>query len=147
MVICKWLNDILEEISTETGAPKPSQLKQKNLRKINYFLKPCFFIIAIVFSLFIVVLSNLVTDATKEVKSTPKIVTSSPENTEDWKMPEDRIESKKTSVPHVIELTPVHKKMVQKKPIKVESVKPKPKIKKKTERELAKEALRLQMLQ
>jgi len=141
------LNDILEEISTETGAPKPSQLKQRKKHNNKLFSKILFYIIiGIVFFFFVMALSKLVTDATIEVEPAPNTESNTTVDTEDWKMPKDRVDAKKTSIPNVIELTPLHKVKVQKETVDVEVVEQKPMIKQKTQRELAKEALKQQML-
>ena len=142
------LNDILEEISNETGAPKPAELKKKTTHKKKYFSKGIFFIIiAILFFFFVMTLLNLVTDATTEAKPISTIPTHTIAETEDWKMDEDIGASQKTTLPKVIKAKPIVQKKVQTKTIEMKAVKPKPIPKQKTERELAKEALRQQMLQ
>ncbi|SFV66376.1 hypothetical protein MNB_SV-3-661 [hydrothermal vent metagenome] len=132
------LNNILEEISTETGVPKPTQLKQKKSHKKKLFFKIIFFIAIAVCSIFVMILFNLITEATKKANPVQATAISNKVEKENWKMPEDRIDVKKTS--SYPEITP---KTMQKKDIKIRSAKQK----QKTQRELAKEALRLQMLQ
>ncbi len=142
------LNDILEEISNETGAPKPAELKKKTTHKKKYFSKGIFFIIiAILFFFFVMALLNLVTDAMTETKPISTIPIHAIDETEDWKMDEDIGVSKKTTLPNEIKIKPIVQKQVQTKTIEIKAVKPKPIPKQKTERELAKEALRQQMLQ
>ena len=142
------LNDILEEISNETGAPKPAELKKKTTQKKKFISKGLFFIItAVLFFFFVMILWSLVTDATKETKSTATIPTRTIAETEDWKMSKDIGLSKKTTQLKKIHKKPIVQKNVQTKTREINTVKPKPKPKQKTERELAKEALRQQMLQ
>jgi hypothetical protein len=132
------LKDILDEISDETGAPKVSESTKRKPRKSKLFSKTLIFIItAILFVFFVLVLFNLVTDATIEPKAIAKLDTNVTIETEDWKMDEDRVASKKTTVAKAIKIKPA---------IQIKAVKPKPLPRKKTERELAKEALRQQML-
>ncbi len=141
------LNDILEEISNETGAPKPAELKKKTASKKKFFSKGLFFIIiAILFFFFVMALLNLVTDATTETKPISTIPIHAIDETEDWKMDEDIGVSKKTTLPKEIKIKPIVQKQVQTKTIEIKAVKPEPIPKQKTERELAKEALRQQML-
>ena len=126
------LKDILDEISDETGAPKVSESTKRKPRKSKLFSKILFFIIiAVLFVFFVLALFNLVTDATTEPKPIAKHDTNVTIETEDWKMDEDSGISKKTIKIKVPET-------------KITKAKPLPR--KKTERELAKEALRQQML-
>lgn len=141
------LNEILDEISSETGAPKVTEVKKRKKHKNRFFSKTLFVtIIAILFFFFVIALFNVVDDATSEAKLLSKPATNSPLDTEDWKMAEDQTMPQKTAVPKAIKEKSIIQKKPQSKIIEINSVKPKPDAKKKTERELAKEALRLQML-
>ena len=141
------LNNILDEISNETGAPKVSESTKREPRKSKLFSKALFsLIIAVLSFFFVLALFNLVTDATTEPKPIAKLDTNTTVETEDWKMDKDMVESKKTTAVTVLKVKPIVQKKVQSKTIEIKAVKPKPLPKKKTERELAKEALRQQML-
>jgi len=126
------LNNILDEISNETGAPKVLKIKKRKLFQ-NRFFTGVLFIIAILFflSVFAILFHSKTNVVIKpETISKPDINTTI--DTEDWKMEEDRASYKK------------NKK--QTKPLMKKAIPQKPKPRKKTERELAKEALKRQML-
>ena len=139
------LNNILDEISNETGAPRVSKIKKRKLSK-NRFFTGVLFVIAILFFLFIFAVlfhlkTNTITKA--EIISKPDINTTV--DTEDWKMEEDRASYKKITR----HKEPHDTKKKRKKTLSVKKVVPKKSKfvpRKKTERELAKEALRRQML-
>jgi len=140
------LKDILDEISTETGAPKVSESTKRKPRKSKLFSKTLFFlIILLLFFFFVLMLSHLVTDATTEPKAIAKLDTNTTVETEDWKMEKDRLTSKKTTLRKAIKVKPFVQKKVQSNTVEHKTVKPKPLPRKKTERELAKEALLRQM--
>ena len=145
------LNDILEEISSETGAQisTTSQRKKRDSSKKKLFNRTTLFtILAASLFLFMLMLYTLVTDATKEVKPIPQtpIVLTPKTDKQEWKMEEDRLGYKKPISIKVVkeEITP--KKNVPMKVIAVKQKKSKVIPIQKTERELAKEALRQQML-
>ena len=144
------LKDILEEISNEdeiqvenTAKPKKRKSSQKLIAKTIFYL-----IIMAILIVFSVLLFSLVTDATSEVDSVPEVVeTLTPEaDTQEWKMIEDRTGYINTNPPKMQKIKQIQKKEVIHKPIKIKAVKVKPVTKQKTEHELAKEALRQQML-
>jgi len=140
------LHDILEEISEETGAPKPSELKYKTTEKKQLFSKTILFIIiTILFLIFIIALFRLVGDATQKTKPISPVTVHTVSETEDWKMPEDIVRAKNTTSHKIVKEKPMVSKKIHTKTIKVKPIKPK--TRQKTERELAKEALRRQLLQ
>ena len=144
------LKDILEEISNEDEIRETNTVKLKK-RKSYYTLltKTIFFIvITTILTLFSILLFSLVTDATQEEKPTSKglEVIMPKETTQEWKMEEDRAGYIKT-IPHKTETAKhIPQKETLSKTIEIKAVKSKPLPKKKTEHELAKEALRQQML-
>ena len=141
------LNDILEEISNETGAPLIHKSKKRKSHKNKFFSKTLFFIIiAVLFFLFVMVLFSLVTDATTEVKPITKVPKTVLPDTPEWKMNEDIGIARQNTVKKVVKEKPVVHKKVQNETIEIKAVKAKPVPRQKTERELAKEALRQQML-
>jgi len=133
------LNDILDEISNEDGAtpsdtPRPQ--KKKTFGKTILFV-----LIGLTLFLFVVILFRFVTEATTMEKPIPQKIVTEKNATQEWKMEEDRADYKK----------PVPSKVVEEKPtieikIKNDPVKLKPIPVQKSEREIAKEALRQQML-
>ena len=145
------LNDILEEISNEgEGTVNPTvQIKKRKRSQKIISLKTLLFIAGVtLLVLFIIILFRLVSDATTEEKpipQTPKNTIVTPE-TQDWKMKEDRVGYKKTMLPKMIITKQISKKEEPNKTIEIKAVKSKPLPQKKTERELAKEILRQQML-
>jgi cytoskeletal protein RodZ len=145
------LNDILEEISNEdeiTVENTAKRKKKKNTHKKRSVKYLVFMAIVILLTLFIITLFKLVTGATTEVKPTPNNTTPKAD-TQSWKMPEDRKDYKKTTPPKVLKEKKISKKVVKSTTIKIKPKKSKPlppPPAKKTERELAKEALRQQML-
>ena len=149
------LNDILEEISNEVGEGidnSPQVKKRKTSQKKPSTKKLLYLALGIILILFIIILFRLVTDATTEVKPitiqpTPKI-TAPQTNTQTWKMPEDRKNDKKTTSSKTLKEKKIPKKPVTNNIVKIKPKKRKilPLPKQKSERELAKEALRKQML-
>lgn len=135
------LKDILNEISNETGAPKISESTQKKYRNNTRFFKILFFIFfALLFFFFVLILFHLISNASTKPKTITKLHSSTTIETENWKMEKDRVISKKTTRLKTIKVKPVIQNKMQH---KTEKSKPLPK--KKTERELAKEALLRQM--
>jgi hypothetical protein len=145
------LNDILEEISNEgegTVTHTSHIKKRKTSQKKRSTQTLLFMAIFILLILFIITLFRLLTDAAAEVKpvfQTPKS-TILHSDTQEWKMEEDRVGSTKSTAPKVIKTKHISKKEVTPKTIEIKAVKSKPLPKQKTQRELAKEALRQQML-
>jgi len=139
------LNDILEEISSEDEikTDNTARIKKSKSSQKKFSVKSLLFMaIAILLVLFIITLFKLVTESTAEVKPlspTPKSTTTKMD-AESWKMPEDSGKHKKA--------TKISKKVIKSNTIEIKPKKSKtlPTPKKKTERELAKEALRQQML-
>ncbi len=135
------LNDILDEISNEDkdvvdDAPQP---RKKKHSKKNLSGKKIFFVgLTLSLILLILVLFKLVTDATNVVKHPFEKVTP---DTQEWKMDRDRNDYNKTLPKKVVKEKKTLIKEIQIKPLKI-----KPIPVQKTERELAKEALRQQML-
>jgi len=143
------LKDILEEISNEGEGTADNTVHKKKASRKKLSTKSLLFLaISILLVLFTIVLFRLVDDATTQITPVPQIpvVPTAQDDAEAWKMEEDRSDSKKTTASKVVKATFIPKKEVIPKPIKIKSVKKKPLPKKKTERELAKEALRQQML-
>ena len=145
--------DILEEISNEdevqvenTAKPKRKKSSQKLIAKTIFYL-----IIMAILIVFSILLFSFVTDATSEKKPADKVVKTltSEVDTQAWKMEEDRkgyirkppSKVKKTKDTHNLEILKVSNDTVKLKPVKSKSIP-----KQKTEHELAKEALRQQML-
>ena len=135
------LNDILDEISNENQdvSENTPPLRRKKHSKKNLSGKKIFFVgLIISLILLVLVLFNLVTDATNVVTHPfEKIAT----DTQEWKMDKDRSDYNGTLAKKVVKEKKVLPKKVELKPLKI-----KPIPIQKTERELAKEALRKQML-
>jgi len=145
------LNDILEEIANEddTQISTTSQRKKRDSSKKKLFNRTILLtILAASLLLFILMLFTLVTDATNETKpmpQTPMVLTPKADKQE-WKMEEDRIEYKKPISIKVVKKETNPKKNIPMKVIKIKPEKRKVIPIQKTERELAKEALKQQML-
>ena len=148
------LNDILEEISNEDEIKTDSiaRIKKRKTSQKTFSVKSLLFMaIAILLVLFIITLFKLVTESTAEVKplsQTPKVTTTMTDEAS-WKMPEDRGDYKKITSSKVLKETQIPKKVIKRNTIEIKPKKSKPlppPSLKKTERELAKEALRQQML-
>lgn len=136
------LNDILEEISNEDGVtPNDTSkaLKKSSPKKRHSGKKTLFIGVSILLLIGIVIIFKFVADATTVAEDTPAKTTVT--NTENWKMEEDIAGYKKSVSTKVVEEKPVLAKGVKSTPVKI-----KPIPIQKTERELAKEALRQQML-
>jgi len=148
------LKDILEEISNEDEIKTDStaRIKKRKSSQKTFSVKSLLFMaIAILLVLFIITLFKLVTESTEEVKplsQTPKVITTKTD-AESWKMPEDGGDYKKITSSKVLKETQIPKKVIKRNTIEIKPKKSKPlppPSLKKTERELAKEALRQQML-
>jgi len=105
------LNDILDEISSETGVSSRNSRKPK---KKKIFIK-VFFLIFITIALvwFSIVLFKLVSDATTLEKPVPKTTEIQEHDTQEWKMQEDRKEQKN----NIIVLPNITPKAIEKKPV------------------------------
>ena len=141
------LKDILDEISNEDGTTlknKPQSLKKKAPKKKRSAKKIVFMSVGILLLLSIVIIFKFVADATTMVEETPQVITKNTmdiNDTQEWKMEEDRVGYKKPVPPKIIEEKPVIQMDIKSTPPKT-----KPISVQKTERELAKEALKQQML-
>ena len=141
------LKDILEEISNEDGKTlknEPQPLKKKPHKKKRSGTKIFFMSLGIFLLLSLVIIFKFVADATTMVEETPQLISKNTmdiNDTQEWKMEEDRVGYKKPAPPKVIKEKPVIQMDIKSTPAK-----PKPVPVQKTERELAKEALRQQML-
>ena len=147
------LKDILDEISNEDEIKVSKTVKRKKKKDSRKKLSAktlIFLAIFILFLLFIIILFRLFSDATSEVTPMPTTkvvsVTTQKVDAQEWKMKEDRADYMKTTSPKMKKVKHTPKKEILNKPIKIKTVKSKPIVKKRTERELAKEALRQQML-
>ena len=128
------LNDILEEISSENGTILKSTHQPK---KQKSSIKKIFFIFLSII-IFIAILFKLLTYTDNKVEVTPKVAIP---NTQEWKMEKDRVGYKKISLPKVIKEEYPLKKTSSNKISKIKIIPIQ-----KTERELAKEVLRQQLL-
>jgi len=145
------LNDILEEISNEDNIQigTTTQKEKREPSKKKLFNRTILFtILTASLLLFMFMLSTLVTDATSEEKSTPQIPTVITPQTDEqaWKMEKDRLGYKKSTSTKIVKKETKPKKSIATKVIKVKPKKSKVIPIQKTEHELAKEALRQQML-
>lgn len=135
------LNDILGEISNENGEIPDNNYQQKNTSSVKkkFSAKKLFnVVISIALLLLIIILLNLSTETETVVQHTPKKTTI---DKQEWKMEKDR-NGYKEKLPIKV----VGKKTIPKKEVILESVKIEPIPIQKTERELAKEVLRQQLL-
>jgi len=144
------LKDILEEISNEDQVQIESNAKlHKRKSSQKLIAKTIFYIIiAAILVVFSVLLFSLITDATNEVEPSPTVVEEiiPKTDTQEWKMKEDRAGYINTNPPKMQKVKQIQKKEVINSPIEIKAIKVKPITKQKTEHELAKEALRQQML-
>ena len=134
------LNDILGEISNENeDAPNAHQSKNRPSTKNKFSVKKIFTIgLGILLLLFIVLLFNLDTETKPIEKHTPEKPTI---DKQEWKMEEDRNGYKEKLPIKIIEKKTTPKKEIVYTPVKIEPIPIQ-----KTERELAKEILRQQLL-
>ncbi len=134
------LNDILEEISNENKDISHTRSIKKRPSSKNIFSSKNLLNISIgIFSLLLIVLLfNLATETEPVEKTTQK---KSVFDKQEWEMEKEREEYKEELPFEVVEKKVIQKKEVKSKPIKIKSIPIQ-----KTERELAKEALRQQML-
>ena len=134
------LNDILGEISNENDdVPNTHQSKNRPSSKKKSSAKQLFNVgIGIALLLLIIILLNLGRETKTVVQHTPKKPTI---DKQEWKMEKDRNVYKETLPVKVVEKKTTPKKEVVYAPIKIEPIPIQ-----KTERELAKEALRQQIL-
>jgi len=146
------LNDILDEISNEDGVAsnnKPHPRKKNTFGKTLLYL-----VIGFTLVLFVVILFRFVGEATtaKTIeKPIPQKIVPELNDTQEWKMEEDRSDYQKPVPPKVVQEKAIIEKAIIEKPvikmeIKKDPVKLKPVPIQKTEREIAKESLRQQML-
>jgi len=144
------LNDILDEISNEDKIQTDTttqKIKRKPSKKKLFNRTILFTLLAASLLLFMLMFFTLVPDATNEVKPIPKksIVLPPETKEQEWKMEEDRVGYKKP-ISKIVKKESKPKKNIPTKVIKVKPKKSKVMPIQKTERELAKEALRQQLL-
>ena len=135
------LNDILGEISNENEKTPDNSYQQKDTSSVKnkFSAKQLFNVgIGIALLLFIIILLNLSTETETVVQHTPKKPTI---DKQEWKMEKDR-KGHKEGLPIKI----VDKKMSPKKEVKTQPIIIEPIPIQKTERELAKEVLKQQLL-
>ena len=135
------LNDILREISNETEEKSNHIYKQKNTSSIKkkFSAKQLFNIgIGIALLLLIIVLFTPNTETKTVVQHTPKKPAI---DKQEWKMEKDRKGYKEKLPVNVVKKKTIPKKEILLKPTKIESIPIQ-----KTQRELAKEVLRQQLL-
>ncbi len=130
------LNDILGEISSETQ-DEPTDTYQSKKKKSSG-KKILTISIGIILLLAMAILFNLITETKTVAQHTPKKPAS---DKQEWKMEEDRNVYKEKLPIKVVEKKTIPKKEVVYTPVKIEPIPIQ-----KTERELAKEALRQQLL-
>jgi len=135
------LNDILGEISSETKETPNHTYKHKNTASVKkkFSAKQLFNIgIGIALLLLIIVLFTPNTETKTVVQHTPK---KPAVDKQEWKMEKDRKGYKEKSPVKVVKKKTIPKKEILLKPTKIEPIPIQ-----KTERELAKEVLRQQLL-
>lgn len=144
------LNDILDEISTEVGEKKmhskPSAVKTKKRNSFNglFVLKVIlYFTLIAVLLFFTLIVFGKTTDAIIEPIPTKALTKKEDNKTQDWKMQKDII-IKKDKISH--KKQGIEKNIIQIDSKNIKAIKSKPIVEQKTQRELAKEALRQQML-
>ena len=129
------LKEILDEISTETGAPKVLESSKKEPQKNRLLSKTLFFsIIVLIFFFFVLTLSRFLTDVIRPSQTIASMDTNTTVETEDWKMKEDRIPVQKSRRIKTIKVKPIVPQHIKSQYIQ-----------KKTDRIRAKEALLHQM--